>query len=625
MAMQGTESAPIRFPFELSPESGELRKNGIRLKLTGQAIDVLILLLENPGRVVAREELQQKLWPGASFGDFDHGLNAAINRLREVLADSATEPKFVETVPRRGYRFIGQIALQAFPERSTAVAHGQENGKRLLRRRWLFLLSAGLLIAFCTGFYAFVLNRRAGKPPIKSLAVLPLKNLSGDATQEYLVDGITESLIGQLSGIHELRVISRTSVMRFKDTQLLTPQIAKMLNVDAIVEGAVIREGSRIRVSAQLIRAVTDEHLWSGVYDRELKDVFTLDSEVTQAIADQIRIRLTPQQQARLRSATEVNPGAYDAYLRGRFFETNPTFEANRTAVSYFQEAINKDPGFAPAYGGLADCYLDSGAYRWVPPKEAYTLAREAINTGMRLDETRSEIHSALGYLYWQYDWNWSAAEKEFRNALALNSSDVDARESLIWFLGWSGRRAEALAELQTIRNDDPAYPIAYFDESGIYYHERDYKELMEASHKAVEIDPNEWSGHYFLAVAEDGLGRPTQAVPEYQKAVELSHNNTDALAGLAHAYLNTGAKAQAAKILRQLKQQSTQIYVSPYMIATIYASMGDKNKAFEFLEAAFRERSPDIAYFLKADLRLDLLRTDLRYSDLVRRVGFPQ
>jgi TolB-like protein/Tfp pilus assembly protein PilF len=480
-----------------------------------------------------------------------------------------------------------------------------------------------MLLAGAAIWYRGRSVKPAARPAIQSIAVLPLKNLSGDPSQEYLADGMTEELIGRLSEIHGLRVISRTSVMRFKDAKLSVPEIAKTMKVESVVEGSVIRDGNRIRVHAQLIRGDTDEHLWANAYDRQIQDVLTLESEVTKAIADQIRVELTPQQQARLNSAREVNPQAYESYLKGRFFlQMSPTLQVHKNAERYFREAIQKDPSFALAYAGLADCYLDFGAFRWMRPQDAYRLGDEAIQNAIKLDGTLSEAHASLGYLHWQYDWDWEAAEKELRYALELNPNNVDGREGLIWYLAWSGRGKEARAELDKIRAPDPAYPLGFLDEAGIDYHMRDYKALMESSHRALDSDPNNWPAHYFLAVSRDGLGCPTEAVPEYRKAVELSQGDTDALAGLAHAYAFAGKRTEAAKILREMQQQSKAQYISPYMLATIYAALGNKDTAFAFLEKAYQERSPAIPYFLKADLRLDPLRSDPRFKDLQRRVG---
>jgi len=301
------------------------------------------------------------------------------------------------------------------------------------------------------------------------------------------------------------------------------------------------------------------------------------------------------------------------------------SLEGFRKAQMLFQQAIQKDPSLALAYVGLADSYVYMGSQRWVPPPEAYAHAREALRKALELDQTLGEAHSSLGWLNWRYEWNFPEAEKEFRYALELNPNYVAGQEQLAWYLAWSGRRIEALAELASMAKLDLAYSSRTAVESGVYYHQRDYKALVEASRRFVALNPDDWPGHYFLAVGYDGLGQGLNALPEYQKAVELSHGDTDTIAGLAHAYIAIGKRTEAEKILRDLLRRSKKNYVSPYMIATIYAGLGDKNRALEFLGKAFQEKSPDIPYFLKADLRLDALRSDPRFQDLMRRVGLQQ
>ena len=508
---------------------------------------------------------------------------------------------------------------------------GRREASRL-RKLWIVTLSAGLLIALLTVLFAFNvaglgdrLLHRGGTPlpKIESMAVLPLANLSGDPQQEYFADGMTEALIANLSKIDTLRVISRTSAMHYKGTNKTLPEIARELNVDGVVEGSVMRSGTRVRITAQLLQARTDQHIWADTYDRDLGDVLRLQSEVAQAIAQQIRIQLTPEQKARFRSVP-VNPDAYEAYLKGRFHMVEGTQFAIRQAQDYFEKAVREDPRFALAYVGLAVCYMDLGTYRWLPPQDAYRHGSEAIHKALQLDETLAEAHSELGYLNWQYSWDWKAAESELRHAVALSPNYVEGRENLLWYLTWSGQHNGALAELETIRRLDPAYPFTFLQKSGVYYHQRDYRSLVEAGQKSVVANPGLWSPHYFLAVGYEGSGQPAQAIHEYQQAVELSRRNSDTTAGLAHAYATMGKRADAEKILSELRRQSKGAYVSPYMIAVIYSGLGQNDKAFEYLEKAYQERSPDIAYFLKADLRVDKLRSDPRFQDLMRRMNFP-
>ena len=290
----------------------------------------------------------------------------------------------------------------------------------------------------------------------------------------------------------------------------------------------------------------------------------------------------------------------------------------------YFEEAIQKDSHFGQAYAGLAECYMSLGEYRWLPPEESYRKATEAVRKALELDETIGEAHNVLGWLSWRYDWDWRTAEKEFKHALELSPNEIDVHEGLVWYFGWSGRHTEALSEVGKIRELDPAYPFATIDEAGIYYHQRDYKALIEATQKHVASIPDDWTGHYFLGVGYEGSGRKLDAIPEYQKAVELSQGDSDPIAALAHAYAATGRTAEAQKMLHEWLHQSETSYVSPYMIATVYAGLADKDKAFEYLEKAYQERSSDIAYFLKADLRVDKLRSDPRFQDLMRRMNFP-
>jgi TolB-like protein/DNA-binding winged helix-turn-helix (wHTH) protein len=631
-----TQAKPniVRFGvYEFAFDTQELRKAGIRIRLEGQPLAILQMLLERPGELVTREELQKKLWPTDTFVDFEHSLNAAVKRLRAALNDSADQPRYVETLARRGYRFIAPLNAA---DTETGVAPSIVAPTPAVRqtpsiirsgRVWLIAI---VMFAFAVGGWGWRQWRHRfavpAVPVIRSLAVLPLTNLSGDSSQEYIADGMTEALIGRLSRIRDLRVISRTSVMRFKNTQLAVPEIAKALRVDAIVEGSVIREGSRIRVHAQLIRAATDEHFWSEAYDREFRDVLTLQSDVAQTVAQQIQMQLTPEQQARLRSSPVVNPDAYEAYLKGRFYEeASGTLSALKQAQGYYEDAVRKDPTFALAYVGLADCYLEQGAYRLVSPKDAYRQGSAAIQKALQLDQALGEAHGSLGYLDWRYEWNWQQAERELRYAVELNPNSMESHETLVWYFSWSGRRGEALAEVEKMRQLDPAYPFIPLQQSGIYYHQRDYKSLVEAGKTSVAAYPNGWQSHYFLAVGYEGSGRPAQAIPEYQRAFELSEADTDTTAALAHAYVAAGRRTEAEKMLYELQTQSKTRYVSPYMIGVIYASLEDKEKAFEFLEKAYKEKSPDVAYFLKADLRIDPLRSDLRFQDLLHRMNFPK
>jgi TolB-like protein/DNA-binding winged helix-turn-helix (wHTH) protein len=627
----------LRFDiFDLDLRAGELRKHGVKLRLQGQPLQVLAILLESAGNLVTREELRSRLWPADTFVDFDHSLHNAIARIREALADSAETPRYIETLPRRGYRFITQVE-QVHPEVPPVSAEsGKESGERVTvattktRSRLTLAFTLLILVAVASAFWLVRtgLHAISAAPRIRSIAVLPLQNLSGDPSQEYFTDGMTDELITDLAKVNALRVISRTSVMRYKGTKKSLPEIARELNVDGIVEGSVMRSGQRVRITAQLLQAATDQHLWAETYDRDLGDVLRLQSQVAQAIAQQVRAELTPQQEAQFRAVRPLNPDAYEPYLRGRYYLSNQFTLASslKTAKSDFEESIRKDPSFAPAYSGLADSYvwLAFSGQGGLSPDRAYKSAKEALNKALALDGSIGEAYDTLGLLSWRFDWDWDAAERHFNQAIALAPSYSCAHEDRAVFLSFLGRRAEALTEIAKSNAIDPG-PSSAMAESASHYQMRDYEGLLEASRRGVASNPNEWTEHYNLAVAYAGTGKLLEAVYEYQKAVEMSGGNPDAAAALAHVYAVIGRKPQAEKILHDLERKSKSAYISPYILATIYASLGDKDKAFQLLEKAYREKSLDLSWHLKADLRVDNLRSDPRFQDLVRRVGLPQ
>jgi TolB-like protein/DNA-binding winged helix-turn-helix (wHTH) protein/Flp pilus assembly protein TadD len=632
MPVSAPAARVLRFDvFELDLRAGELRKRGLRLRLQGQPLEVLAILLQHAGEVVTREELRAQIWTADTFVDFDHSLHNAIARIREALADSAETPRYIETLPRRGYRFIAQVeevGTQA-PERSAASKPTSEPPARVRRTKIRAALALTLLTLVAIGSALWLVptvsHRTSAAPTLRSIAVLPLDNLSGDPSQDYFVDGMTDELTTDLAKVSSLRVISRTSAMLYKGTKKGLPEIARELNVDAIVEGSVMRSGNRVRITAQLIHAPTDQHLWAEAYERDLGDVLRLQSEVAQAIAQQVRAQLTPQQQARFRSARQVNPEAYEAYLRGRYYLSNQFTmpQPLNLAKSYFEESIRKDPGFALAYSGLADSYVYLAFFRQgqLSPDRAYRSAKEALRKALELDDSIGEAHDTLGLLSWRFEWDWDAAEREFNQAIALAPSYSCAHEDRAIFLSFTGRRAEALAEIAKSNELDPG-PSSAMAESAAYYQLRDYNALVAASRRGVLSNPNEWVEHYNLGVGYEGIGKLLEAVSEYQKAVEMSNGDQDATAALAHAYAMIGRRAEAEKILRDLEQKSKTVYVSPYVIATVYAGLRDKDRAFEFLEKAYQERSLEISWHLKADLRIDNLRSDPRFQNLLRHVG---
>lgn len=617
----------LRFDtFELDLHAGELRKRGVRQRLQGQPIQVLTMLLQRAGELVTREELRNQLWPADTFVDFDHSLHNAIARIREVLGDCADDPRYIETLPRRGYRFIGRI--EEVPSQPAAsvieirkpVPPVVPPGRPGRKSRDMFVAGVGLLLAVSALLGWRYFNRA---PVIHSIAVLPLQNLSNDSSQEYFADGMTEELITEMSQIQSLRVISRTSVAEYKGTKKHLPQIARELGVDAIVEGSVIREGDQVRVTVQLLDGPHDRHLWSEDYQRPLHGVLNLQKDIAQAIAQQIRAKLTAEQQARVRAVHAVDPEAYDAYLRGRFYIASGYTRKDQLnlAKGYFEQAIKRDPGFALAYSGLAEAHINLAFYRYASPQAAYISTKDALRQAQNLDDSLGESHSILALLGWQFERDWAKAEREFEYSIAMAPSYDCVRAYHALYLGWKGRRTEALAELNKARELNPGSSFAT-TESAIYFALRDYPRLVEASEKGIVSDPHEWVEHYFLAAGYKGVGRHAEAIVEYQKAIELSQGDQDASAALANEYAQSGRRNEAERILRDLEGRSKQVYVSPYALATIYAGLDSKDKAFELLEQAFQERNLDLVWNVQADQRIDSLRSDPRFGLLLNQIG---
>jgi TolB-like protein/Flp pilus assembly protein TadD len=471
-----------------------------------------------------------------------------------------------------------------------------------------------------------LLHRAAGTPSVRSIAVLPLANFSGDPAQEFFVDGMTDELITDLAKIGALRVISRTSVMAYKGTGKSLPEIARELNVDGIIEGSVTRSGQRVRITAQLLYGPTDKHLWAETYERDMGDVLGLQSEVAQAIAQQVRAQLTPQLQARFRAARPVNPEAYDAYLRGRYYLSNMFTMAQSLdmAKNYFEEAVRKDPGFAPAYSGLAEDYIYLAISREMPAEAAHQQAEEALKHALALDDSIGEIHDAAAVLSWRYSWDWDSTERELEQAIALGPSYICAHEDRAEYLAFRGRRAEAEAEMAKSLELDTSIG-SFLTESAVEYQLRDFDKLLEATRRGMALSPNGWFEHFYLGAGYEGKGKQAESIAEYQKAVELSGGDQDAVAALAHAYAGVGRRAEAEKMLRELEQKSSKEYVSPYLIGTMYAALDDKDAAFKFLEKAYQEKSLDLSWYVRADLRMDSLRGDPRYESLLRRMGLKE
>jgi TolB-like protein/DNA-binding winged helix-turn-helix (wHTH) protein/Tfp pilus assembly protein PilF len=632
----------VRFgTYEVSLQSGEVRKAGLRIRVQQQPLKLLEILLEHPGEVVTREELRSRVWPNESFGDFDQALNIAIGKLRSALGDSAENPRFIETLPKRGYRFIADVSVfdaDARPKKLESVAGDpsdtvpgntlQGAGLALApkRRRWLTrgLIVAVALVLSWAILSVWLFRSRAPAPTgIRSIAVLPLENLSGDASQNYFADGMTDELITDLAQISALRVISRTSVMVYKGARKPLPQIARELNVDAVVEGTVLRSGDQVRITAQLIEASTDRHLWSQSYKGELRDTLALQNRVAGAIADQIRINLTPREQAALKNVKVVNPEAYESYLKGRYFWNKRTADGLKVALAYFKQAIEEDPKYAQAYSGLADTYalLGDWQYAVMTPKEAFPKAKVAAIKALELDSSLGEAHNSLAFVLDGFDWDFDSAGKEFQRAIELNPGYATAHHWYAWHLSLLGRFDEAIVEMKKAENLDPLSLIINADLAELLDLAHSYDESIRQSRKTIEMDPNFGLAHNQLAQAYLQKHMYDEAVGELQEAVKFSGDSPTCIANLARAYVASGMRGEAVNLLGDLKKRSNPGYSNASEIAMIYASLGDRDQAMNWLEKGYEERfNPGV--LLRPGF--DPLRSDLRFQNLVHRIGLP-
>src|SRR5438445_3937847 len=563
--------ASVRFgAFELDQDAGELRKQGTRMKLQEQPLQMLQVLLQRPGEVVTREELQQKIWPSDTFVDFDHGINNAIKRLREALGDTAETPRYVETLPRRGYRFIGKIECNA--------------------------------------------------PRMRSLAVLPLENLSRDPQQEYFAEGLTEALITTLAKIGELRVVSRTSAMLYKGVRKPLREIARELEVDAIVEGTVLRAGRRVRITAQLIDAPKEMHLWAESYERDLRDVLALQAEVAQAIAREIRVKLTPVDQARFAEVRAVDPDAYEAYLRGRYHWNRRPSEFAK-AIECFQEAIAKDSTYVAAYAGLADCLSGLNVWGIVPASEGSVKAKALAQKALEMDHSSAEAHVSLAFAT-MYHYDFLTAEREFERAIELNPRYTLAHQLFGWYLCTMDRYEEAYAEFQRAIRLDPLSSVIHAMLGNVLIYARRYDQALKQCAKALELDPTSGPAHLGLGWAYRCKSLYEHAIAPLRRACEFYPGSTP-IGVLGEVYAAAGYRGEAQKILEQLQELSKQRYVTPYVVARIHVTLGEKDEALQWLEVAYQQRA-EWMVLLKVDPCLDGLRPDPRFQDLIRRMNFP-
>lgn len=665
LAMRLTDEAlgAVEFGrFRLLPHRRELRADEVAVELGSRAFDILIILIEARGALVTKDEFLSRVWPDTVVEE--NNLVVQISALRKALGE---DRDFIRTVSGRGYRFVAirtpvaatdaEIRVdrgaaaetpQSMPSSnlptavSSLIGRGTEHedvsdlsagavviidaGSTSKRPShpldWKFFTSglARLLRGSCS---RLLYSRNQTSPKICSIAVLPLESLSSDPLQDYFADGMTDELISALGQISALRVISRTSIMTYKRVRKLLPEIARELNVEAVVEGTVLRFGDRVRITAQLIRVPVERHIWAQSFEGDLRDTLVLQSRVARAIAEQIRVTVTEKEQVALQNSKPVNPIAYEAYLKGRYFINKRTGDGLKKAIEYFSHAIERDPTYAAAYSGLADAYALSGDWKYgvLSPQNAFANAKAAATKALALNNNLAEAHASLAFALDLYGWDWEAAETEYQRAIKLDPGYATAHQWYSWHLMMMGQHSEGIIELTKAENLDPLSLIIGADIADALCVARRYEEAVQKSKKILEMDPNFAVGHYELGQALEQQNLHDEAIVEFQRAIELSGHSGAFNSYLGYAYARSGRKEEAIKIVDDLRAQHNQNPSADADIALIYVGLGNRDQAMIALNDAYEAR-------FKASILLrpafDPLRTDARFKDLLRRIGLP-
>jgi len=632
-----TESSPTRVlrfgVFQVNLAARELRKHGVRIRLPGQPFCVLSILLERPGQVVSRDEMRDKLWDSVTFVDYERSLNSAIRKLRAVLGDSQESPRYIETVPRLGYRFIAPVEEVSSsseppllePTRSGAAA--KVPALPLFGRHWSLILGIpAILLALAAGYFMWSRARVRPQPPGERLmlAVLPFENLTGDASQDYLSDGLTEEMIAQLGHLdpEHLGVIARTSVMHYKHTTEQAGQIGRELGVQYVLEGSLRRESDRVRVTAQLVQTKDQTRIWSRQYDRELQSLLALQAEIARETADEIQLALGKGYKLQATDRKLSSPSsyqAYDLYLKGRYFWNKRSNNGFKQAADYFQQSIANDPNYARAYAGLADTFALMSSWSFVPQTEAIPKARAAALRALQLDDSLAEAHTSLALIAEIYDYDWQTAEKEYRRAIQLDPQYATAHQWYAECLSFQGRFPEALEESERARQIDPLSLIIATDHAAILYFARQYDRAIEQFREVLAMEPNFGRAHMVVyAYVEKGMF--PEALAETAK---WRHSDGSPVWELeAYVYSRWGKQQQMERALAQWKRGSPDgAALSRFMLLHAYVATGRKEEALALIEKSYREHS-NLVTTLKVEPALDPLRGDPRFQELLRRVG---
>jgi TolB-like protein/tetratricopeptide (TPR) repeat protein len=572
----------VRFGvFELDPRSGELRKRGARLRLQEQPLALLLALLERPGEVVTRAELRQRLWPSGTIVDFDHSLATSINKIRSVLGDSATSPRFVETIARRGYRFIGGV--ETAPANGTCAPSHDE--------------------------------------AIDSLAVLPFENAGDDKAAEYLSDGLTHSIISSLSPLPTVRVMAGTTVFRYKGRNSDPLAIGRELQVRAVLVGRVVQRGGRLLITVELVDVANGWQLWGAQYDCEPADLLTVEGAVATDVCRALRVKLSRAQRIRLDVRRSGDPAAHWSYLKGRYEATKMTADGLERGIAHFRAAVRLDPTHAPAHAALAAAYNLLGFFGLSPPAELFDQARRAALAALVLDDGLAEAHAVMASVLKVCDWNWTDAEREYRRALEINPSDASAHHWYADFLSALGRSDEALHQIHLAQQNDPLSLRINVELAWNSYMARDYARSIEYARRTLDMEAACSAAHLTLGLALEQSGRFAEAVTACRSAYRRSARNPAAAAALGHALASGGERNEALALLDEQRARAEQGYVSPYCLALLHAGLGDAASALGCLRRALEARDFWLVWMAR-DPRIDGLRGDPRFEDILDRIG---
>jgi TolB-like protein/DNA-binding winged helix-turn-helix (wHTH) protein/Flp pilus assembly protein TadD len=620
--------APLRFgAFEIDLDAGELRKQGRRIKLPHQAFRVLQILIEHPAHLISRDELRQSLWPADTFVEFDHSLNNAVSRLRDALGDVADNPRFIETVPRRGYRFIAPVdkpvdapvdppANVAIIEQPAAVTPAST------RTAWRWLGFACIAVAAMVVWLALKPRTAPLSLAPQTVAVLPF--VAGDATEgsddSYVAFGMTEALITELSHVGALKVISQTSVMQFKGLRKPLKQIAGELGAGTIVEGSVLREGDEVRITVQLIDARTDTHLWAQSYGRESASALATQRELAREVAGIIRSRIAPSDHTAPPLIEQTNAAAYEAYVKGRYFMLQPSEASWLKSRDYFEQSLAADPDFALAHVGLSNYY---GVTDSIPPAEAMPKAKASALRALALDENLAAAHAALAYVHYFWDWNWAEAERRFGRAIELDPSDSWSRRWRALYLSAIGRSATAIEEIKRAIELDPVSVSAHDAAGAIFFDARQFDKIIEQAQRIDELSPNDPRALIHFATAYFHQGKMQQALEYAKRGVDASGRNPAFLCLLAGTQHRAGLTKEAEQTLAEVTQLASKGYVPDVFLAIANLWMRGPEAAMPLLQRAYERRDGYIV-ILKSSPWFDPMRDHPGYQDLVRRMNFP-